>query len=277
MRFPEDLRILPKGVIAIAGGSGGMGRTMAKLLKPTGASIRLCGRSVEKAKRAAKRMGLDHGGLEDVHDAEILVLAVPFEEVVNVYERVAGRLSPRALIVDIASVKTPLVGHLSKLLGVGMEYLSLHPLFGPSTRRFKGQRMLAVDVKVGGKSKLLKEYFKKLGLIVTETTADEHDRMMAIAQVAHHFSMMSLLRVLVEHPLPSGFTSRSLHETVLRLRRMGKGVRTMLEIQRYNPYAAEMRRRYVETASRLSAMDDQAVEAVMDGLRRLREHPLNQP
>ena len=273
MCFPEDLRILPEGVIAIAGGSGGMGRLMARLLKPTGASIRLCGRSVEKAKRVAKRMGLEHGGLEDVEDAEVLVLAVPFEEVVNVYVRVSRKLSPHVLVVDIASVKTPLVDQMAKLLGVEMEYLSLHPLFGPFTRGFKGQRMLAVDVKEGVKCKLLKEYFKKLGLIVTETSSKEHDWTMAIAQVTHHFSMLSLLRVLVEHPVSKGFTSRSLYETMLRLRRMGRGWRTMLEIQRYNPYAGEMRKRYVETVSKLSSMDEKAVEAILDGLRRLMDWP----
>lgn len=273
MCLPEDLGLLSEGVIAIAGGYGGMGRMMARLLKLGGASIRLCGRSVEKAKRAAKQMGVEHGGLGDVEDAEALVLAVPFEEVVNVYQRVSRRLSPSVLVVDIASVKTPLVDQLSKLLGVEMEYLSLHPLFGPFTRRFKGQRMLAIDVKQGGKSKLLKRYLERLGLIVTETSSKEHDWMMAVAQVAHHFSMLSLLRLLVEHPISKNFTPRSLLDTVSRLRRMGKGWRTMLEIQRYNPYAGEIRKRYVETASRLSTMDDQAVEVVLEGLKKLMEWP----
>jgi len=248
-----------------------MGRLMAKLLKPTSASIKLCGRNIGKVRRAANRMGLRYGRMGEVGDADIIVLSVPFEEVLNVFRSISREIRHDALIIDISSVKTSLVDQLSALIGNGMEYLSLHPLFGPSTRKFKDQRMLAVEIKEGTRSRAMKEYLKDLGLLLTVTTVVEHDKMLAVSQVLHHFSLLSLSEVLADYPLPEEFAPKSFYETVKRLRRMSRNWRTIIEIQKRNPYAGGMRKIYADTVTQLLSMDHLTVEAVIKSLKKLEQ------
>ena len=47
------------------------------------------------------------------------------------YESWAAR-PPRGVIVDIASIKTPLIGPIRRLQAAGARVASIHPMFGPS-------------------------------------------------------------------------------------------------------------------------------------------------
>jgi hypothetical protein len=52
---------------------------------------------------------------------------------------------------------------------------------------------------------------------------------------------------------------------------MCKYWKTIMEIQKYNPYAAAMRERYMETVSQLLSMKGPAMEASIKSLKEFKE------
>jgi len=152
---------------------------------------------------------------------------------------------------EISSVKTGVVSRVAELLPPKIEYLSLHPLFGPSVRRLKGRNMIAIPVKQGWLSDHMIASLRDRGFTVEISSVEEHDRIMATLQVMHHYAYLvmgvELAKIIKANPRVSKFLTRSMRRTWDQLCSMQKVSETVLTIQEMNPHGPAARRAYAES------------------------------
>ncbi|AWN36838.1 prephenate dehydrogenase/arogenate dehydrogenase family protein [Methylobacterium radiodurans] len=183
----------------------------------------------------------------------VVILATPVSGLRDVARAVAPHLRPGALVADVGSVKVVPAAILRAELPAHVAILATHPLFGPQSAR-DGLAGLKVAVcPVRGRRGLRAAAFLRrvLGLEVILTTPEAHDREMASVQGLTHLIAKVLVRM---EPLPSRMTTRSF-ERILEAVEMVRhdAPEVFAAIERQNPFAPEVRRRFFALAAELEA------------------------
>src|SRR3989475_7632311 len=135
----KSAKRLDQTKILIVGGTGGMGRFFARFASLQGAKVKLAGREINNTRSAAKEIEVEPGTILDAASSDIVILAVPMEETVRVATETASLMTSGSLLTDLSSVKTGVSDRVAENTPKGIEYVSLHPLFGPSTDHLYGQ------------------------------------------------------------------------------------------------------------------------------------------
>jgi len=78
------------------------------------------------------------------------------------------------------------------------DVIGCHPLFGPQLSDITGQNVVLCPARGSKWLSWLRGVLLKNGLVVTDQTPEEHDKMMAIVQVLNHLNTISLGLVLAE-------------------------------------------------------------------------------
>lgn len=183
----------------------------------------------------------------------VVILATPVSGLREAARAAAPHLRPGALVVDVGSVKLVPAAILREELPAHVAILATHPLFGPQSAR-NGIRGLKVAVcPVRGRPGLRAAAFLRrvLGLEVVLTTPEAHDREMAVVQGLTHLIAKVLVRM---EPLPTRMTTRSFErimEAVGMVRHDAPEVFSAIE--RRNPFAPAVRRRFFALAAELEA------------------------
>src|SRR5437870_3645539 len=145
----KSAKRLDQTKILIVGGTGGMGRFFARFASLQGAKVKLAGREINKTRTAAKEIEVEPGTILDAASSDIVILAVPMEETVRVATETASLMTAGSLLTDLSSVKTGISDKVAEKIPKGIEYISLHPLFGPGTDHLHGQTIIAVSYRSG--------------------------------------------------------------------------------------------------------------------------------
>ena len=272
MRSIEGAGILSESTLAIIGGTGKMGRSLVQLLKPSGPRVLICSRDIKKAEDFAKRFGTDYCSFEEAAKADIIIVSTPTDKVVPVSLQVLEGAKTNSLLIDVSSVKTGITNTILKRVPRNMEYLSIHPLFGPHIRRFEGENVLYVSAKPGTRSKVFLAYLTQIGLNVTEVGIHEHDKIMAVIQVMHHYGLLCLGVSLMAY-LPSD-TGRRFYTALLRrslnhLDSVTDNLSAVTDVQERNPYAEWARSKFVECAQSLQNLSSEDVTKIRDSFRKV--------
>ncbi len=120
-------------------------------------------------------------------DGDVVFLCVPMQCIGEAVEDIAVR-NPKALVVDIASIKSFSIPHLDSS---GLDYMSIHPMFGPDSEI--GLSNIIVVRKSGRKEEeVVLQEFKNAGAILSELTPEEHDAKMAEIQGLSHFLLVGM-------------------------------------------------------------------------------------
>lgn len=250
-----------------------MGRLLSRLLKPYVSRLILVSRDLDRAKLVARRIGVDWGGYDSTAYADICVVAVPSMFVVDTIYKISNWLKTGSIVSDISSVKTYVVSKVSRILPSGIEYISLHPLFGPSVKKISKLKIVVIPARCSEESLgRIVSLLKDAGLEVILSTVDEHDRMMSIIQCIHHLSYMTLALTLMEYAKPDDiekYSTVSLKYTLRLLKRFRRILDVIKEIQELNPYYGECRVSFIDYARRLSLMDDEAWRILREALDKL--------
>ena len=153
------------------------------------------------SKRAEERGAADetHLELERVRDADVVIIAVPPEQTVNVAREAAGFAAEGAVLTDVTSVKAPIVAQLAGLERV--RYVGGHPMFGTEGR---GIDAAGADLPAGhpyiftpvastpnDAVNTMLRLAQDLGMRPVLLTPDEHDRV--VAEVSHLPYLLALL------------------------------------------------------------------------------------
>jgi len=161
------------GRILLVGGGGQMGQLFRRLLAPRGHELAVLERGDGKDRRAA------------AETADVVLVTVGMAEAAAVTRELAPLVRPDALLCDVNSLKTEVCQTYEA--HARSEALGLHPMFGPTIRSLRRQKIVACPVRPGPRTRWLLAELAALGAEILEAEPKEHDRMMAVVQVVTHF------------------------------------------------------------------------------------------
>ncbi|MFI5198671.1 MAG: prephenate dehydrogenase/arogenate dehydrogenase family protein [Thermoanaerobaculia bacterium] len=156
-----------KRTLLLVGGAGRMGRLFARFFRRKGFAVRV-------ADPAGAPRGFPVGALDDVAEADVVLIAASLENAAAALAAVLDR-NPKGLVFDIASLKTPLLPLFARARKEGVAIASAHPMFGPDARFF-GRDFLVCDVGDVSAVRRVTRLFAGAGLKIRTMPAAEHDR-----------------------------------------------------------------------------------------------------
>jgi len=172
LRAEVPLDVEPK-TIAIVGGEGGMGRSLGTLFSDLGHKVLSADLETELRPAAAAAT------------ADVVIISVPIRETRAVIEQLGPLVRKDALLMDVTSIKTDPMSAM--LASTKASVLGTHPMFGPGVNTYQGQRVVICPGRGDAWLDWARQMFSARGLVISEATPAEHDSMMAIVQVLHHF------------------------------------------------------------------------------------------
>ncbi|MGB9598490.1 MAG: prephenate dehydrogenase/arogenate dehydrogenase family protein, partial [Minisyncoccales bacterium] len=170
-----------KLVVGIIGGLGKMGNWFRSFFENQGFFVLI----------SDKKTPLKNSQL--VLNSNIIFLSLPFEQIKVVLKEIKPFLTKEHLLVDISSLKKPLIFHFKKL-NCGL--LLCHPLFGPLQPSLKNQIIIFSVLKKHRFIPFLKKIFKKEKAKVFDLSFSDHDYQMSLIQALPHFLNFLLARIL---------------------------------------------------------------------------------
>ena len=185
---------------------------------------------------------------DEVLQSDVVVLCVAISAMEEVVAQIAGRVRPGTLVMDTCSIKVHPVEVMARLLADEVSILGTHPMFGPDSARdgVAGQPMIVTPVRAS--AQLVSHWqgeFRDMGLRVVEMSADDHDREAAATQGITHLVGRVLSQLQLQPSQIGTVGYQKLLEVVEQT--CNDSHQLFVDLQRYNPHTAEMRRR-VEAA-----------------------------
>jgi prephenate dehydrogenase len=248
--MPQGGRFTSETTVGIIG-FGAFGQLIARHVRP---HVRVLACDPAPGLRpAAGQLGVELVGLEAAARCPVVVLAVPVGGMEAIVAAVAPHIRPGTLVLDVGSVKVAPATIMTRGLPEHSEIVATHPLFGPQSARdgIKGLKIAVCPIR-GRRWLLLAAFLRgRLGLDVIVTTPEDHDREAATVQGLTHL----IAKVLVQmEPLPTRMTTRSFDLLTAAVGLVRYDAPEVFEaIERANPYAADVRRRFFQLASALDA------------------------
>jgi chorismate mutase / prephenate dehydrogenase len=256
---------LDKKKILIIGGTGGMGRLFANFASVHGASVKIVGRTIHRTRETSRDMEVEAGSISDAEASDIVVVAVPMGSVVESSIDMAQSMRDGALLTDLSSVKTGITNRILPKVPAGVEYVSIHPLFGPGIDHVEGQNIVAVPFKTGPQWRTFSRALRKAGATVHMMSSEHHDRVMGYVQALHHFALLSLGVAL--RKWDGELKTSSIAGTLDRIENLLSNWDTIVGIQRLNPSATAVRREFIKTSRKLVGMQGAGVSEMERILR----------
>lgn len=224
--------------IGIIGGEGRMGRWFAAFFREHGHTVLSADRDTELTSEAL------------IHAAEAVIFSLPIAETAAIIDSLLPCTRADQLLIDLTSLKE---APIAAMLRSSCEVLGLHPMFSARVKTLKGQTIVVCRARERERSSQILELFIQAGAQLKETSAMEHDRMMAIVQGLTHFSAivqavcLSRLGVPLQETLEySSPVYRLRSEMIARI--LGQDPRLYAEIAICNPHVRAVLER-LHTAS----------------------------
>ncbi len=238
--------------IAIIGGHGRIGRVMARVFGDLGHRLLLVDTDTDLRAEEAAAV------------ADVVVVSVPIDVTEAVIRAVGPHLREDALLMDVTSVKeAPMQAMLEATTA---SVVGTHPMFGPSVHTLQGQRVVICRGRGDTWADWAAQSFAARGLVITETTATQHDRAMSVVQVLTHFQTqvqgltLSRLGLPLAETLP--FTSPAyLLELYVAARHFAQDPALYGSIEMRNPRTADITAAFgqsVQDVADILARGDQA-------------------
>jgi chorismate mutase / prephenate dehydrogenase len=177
------------GEAVVVGGKGKMGRWFCDYLHAAGHRVRVLDPAPGNS---------DYEALPDLDaaaGAALLVLAAPISRIPALLDA----LDPAqhiGLVLDIASLKSPLVTPLRAAAARGLRVASVHPMFGPGATHLIGRNVLFCDCGDRAALAAAKQLFVGVGAQLVELPLEEHDRYMGYVLGLAHLVNILYGRVL---------------------------------------------------------------------------------
>jgi 4-amino-4-deoxyprephenate dehydrogenase len=211
---------------------------------------------------------IEHGLECALAAAELVVCAVPEDALVAALPQLIAAAPTGALLIDTASVKSPLPPLWSPN---GPSILSINPMFAPSLSPV-GRCVLAVSAGRPGRQNEFLELLRRNGMLVRQLEgADEHDRLVAVTQAGVHAATLAYGLTLAG----AGFSGELVSELapppcrqqlMLLARMVAQPPEVYEDIQRSNPHAAQVRADLIANIAHIGrlAMTERLGSAITD-------------
>ena len=206
-----------------------------------------------------KAAGAEPVSLAEACRQEIVLLCMPISAMPATLEKIAPLLThPDALVVDVCSVKTLPVKWMRAKLPATVSLLATHPMFGPDSASdsLQGHKIVLCPERIENERyRKIAARLESLGLVVIESTPEDHDRQIAISLALTHFIGRSL----------SSFGAQDLlidtegYKRLLHILEVVENDTWQLfeDMHRFNPFAAATRREFMNA---MAAIETHLVE-----------------
>jgi chorismate mutase/prephenate dehydrogenase len=157
----------------VVGGLGRMGDWTARFLAEQGWRVVIADPAVDEPDALSVRK------LDDAPaDADLIVLAAPIQASADLLGALIVR-GTGALVLDLASVKGPLIPQLQRAAEAGLRVASVHPMFGPDTRLLAGRHVLFMDCGRADAVREARALFAETMADCVDVPLEAHDGLMA--------------------------------------------------------------------------------------------------
>ncbi len=235
-------------------GLGRFGSFWASCLKSAGCRVIAYSRSEHPLPE-----GVERGSEEEVLNADALFFAVSISSFESVLKRVGSRIGENTIVMDTCSVKIYPAKWMKENIPQSRFMIATHPMFGPDSGANGVKGLPLVMCPISGidddRYRMMKDFFLSMGLEVLEMSAEKHDEEAAYSQGVTHF-VGRTLHEMGMMPTPIATQGYKSLMTIVE-QTCNDPVQLFYDLQRYNPYAKEMR---------LSLQV--AIEKVLNALRR---------
>ncbi|HYV98421.1 MAG TPA: bifunctional chorismate mutase/prephenate dehydrogenase [Gemmatimonadaceae bacterium] len=247
----------------VIGGAGRMGQWLIRFLADQGYTAG----SLDPASPAEEQ----EWARETLPTADLIVCSTPPVATAALYEQWAAN-PPGGVVVDIASIKTPLLGAIEKLMTAGGHVASIHPMFGPSVVLLRDCDVVICDTGDAEATATVERLFQPTTAHVIHLPLADHDRIMADVLSLAHATAIAFAVALpdIRHSIRSTTLSamESLAYNIVR-----ESPDVYYEIQAENPYSmtalARMRAALDRVVNAVEARDPERFRALLaEGKRR---------
>jgi chorismate mutase/prephenate dehydrogenase len=227
----DNLRVAAMGVgkrAVVVGGAGRMGRWLVRFLSAQGYSTVSLDPATASDENALAR--------EILLQAELIICSTPPAATAAVYSEWNTK-PPAGLVVDIASIKTPLIEPIRALQRAGARVASIHPMFGPSAVLLREADVVICDTGNPETDSQVEDLFRPTTAHIVHLPLADHDRIMADLLSLAHATAISFALALPDtgHPVRST-TFQALESLATAVVRESPDV--YYEIQAMNPHSA---------------------------------------
>jgi prephenate dehydrogenase len=222
--------------IAIVGARGQMGALFVR-------SFHKAGYAVSTLDRPYRPDGTDEAIRAALQDADLVLISVPVTATRAVAETLAPHMPQGAILCDVCSVKVnPLAQMLEAYAG---SVVGTHPLFGPVIPEGFEPRVAVAPGRGQGAAEAVSDVFARAGFTPFASTAEEHDRAMAVVQGLNFITTVAYLAAARQTPGIENFRTPSFERRLEAARKMLTKDRELFQlIAEDNPFLQETVRQF---------------------------------
>jgi prephenate dehydrogenase len=195
---------------------------------------------------------------EEACKAKMVILCVPISAMPATLQQMSPLLKPDALVADVCSVKIQPVQWMQSLLPSTVSILPTHPMFGPDSAAtsLKGCKIVLCPGRVDPlRYARIKTWLTEKGLMVIETSPEDHDRKIAISLTLTHFIGRSLAEFgAAEQDIDTEGYKRLMHILGVVQHDTWQLFRDMND---YNPFARKLRMDFMRAMAAIHERLDQ--------------------
>jgi chorismate mutase/prephenate dehydrogenase len=227
----------------VVGGAGRMGRWFVRFLADAGYRTAILD--------PAATDGDNDTGRAWLAEADLVLCATPPRLTADLYDAWIAA-PPRGVVVDIASIKTPLIAAIGRLRAAGARVASLHPMFGPATVLLRDADVVVCDTGDAAATQAVEALFAPTTARLVRLRLDRHDPIMADLLALAHAAAIAFAAALpaADHPVRS--TTFQALERIAGAA-VAESPAVYFEIQAANPFAAAAVERLRGVLDRLAA------------------------
>lgn len=180
-----------KKSITIIGAGGKMGQWFVKYFNSIGYEVVGFDSETPIADKTVKKANSLVGA---VLNAEIVLLCTPTRRTPEIIRLIAKEMRRGSYLIEISSQKSKTAAALLKIPSK-INPVCIHPMFGPGTKKIKGQNIISIPIKDAKKElNLVKSLFEGANFVTID--AAEHDKKIAIILGLTHLVNLAFANIL---------------------------------------------------------------------------------
>lgn len=180
-----------KKSITIIGAGGRMGQWFAKYFVSKGYEVIGYDSEMPVTDKAIKK---SESLVGSVLEAEIVLLCTPTRRTPEIIRLIAKEMRRGSYLIEISSQKSKTASSLLKI-PQKINPICIHPMFGPGTKKLKGQNIISIPIKDAKKElSLVKSLFEGANFVTID--ANEHDKKIAVILGLTHMMNLAFANIL---------------------------------------------------------------------------------
>lgn len=197
-------------------GLGLIGSSLALKADEVYNDIYICGEDINESNlNYAIENGIINNKIQekDYSELDILFLAIPVDEILNVLDKILDKVGENTLVVDLGSTKNPICDLISSNQNRS-KFLAAHPIAGTEfsgpmsadSSLFDNKTIILCETEKT-ENRLLnraKEFFLSIGMNIKEMKPDEHDKHIAYVSHLSHITSFMLGKTVMDKEKDEG-------------------------------------------------------------------------